>query len=271
MRIKKRIENDFTTVHNAFLRDQSLGIRERGLLITMLSLPDDWDFSIRGLAMILPDGEHKIGNAIRELEKHGYIMRERVYECGKIIDWNYIVSDSKIHTETTHLLVDCGFVDVENQDVNFVDVGNLDVKKLHMDFEPQSNTKESNTNISNINQSINHAEWIDMMDRIKSNISYDLIVTDDIRQTLDELVELIVECCMSINSIRVGKQEMPAEVVKSRMLKLNSEHIVYVLGCMEKNHSKITNIRSYLITVLYNAVTTMDNYYRAEVNYDINL
>lgn len=259
MRIKKVVDNNFTIVHNTFLKDKNLGINARGILITMLSLPDDWNFSIKGLANILPDGERKIGAALKELETHKYLLRKRIFKDRKVVDWQYIISDEPL---------DCGFVDVQNVDVQNEDVHSVDVQNSHNNQE-LSNQELSNQVLSN--QSINHAEWIDMIDRIKSNISYDLIVTDDIRQTLDELVELIVECCMSTNPIRVGKQEMPAEVVKSRMLKLNSEHIVYVLGCMEKNHSKITNIKSYLITVLYNAVATMDNYYRAEVNYDTNL
>lgn len=269
MRIRKKQKKGYTVVYNDFLNDKNLGINARGMLITMLALPDGWNFSIKGLAALLPDGEKKVGTALKELETNGYLVRKRLFdEQGKIIDWEYTISDQKLNIGMPETF--------NNPHSYFGDVENPHMDKAYVDEAYVENrndyqyTNISNTNKLITNQSINQSEWIDMMDRIKSNITYDLIVTNDIKQALDEIVELIVECCMAINPIRVGKQEIPAEVVKSRMLKLNSEHIVYALGCMEKNHSKITNIRSYLITVLYNAVATMDNYYRAEVNYDLH-
>ena len=66
---KKEIKSDFTVVHNAFIRDENLGIAARGLLLTMLSMSDGWNFSVKGLAAILPDGECKVTTAIRELER----------------------------------------------------------------------------------------------------------------------------------------------------------------------------------------------------------
>ena len=65
------------------------------------------------------------------------------------------------------------------------------------------------------------------------------------------------------------RREIPAEVVKSRLLKLNSTHIQYVFDCIDKNTTKVRNIRGYLLTTLYNAPTTIDHYYRAEVNHDM--
>ena len=75
--------------------------------------------------------------------------------------------------------------------------------------------------------------------------------------------------CSTSKTIRVNGQKVPHEVVKSRFLKLNSGHIDYVLTAMEKNTSEIRSIRSYLITALYNAPTTMDSYYKAWVNHDM--
>ena len=70
-------------------------------------------------------------------------------------------------------------------------------------------------------------------------------------------------------SIHVSGQEYPAELVKSKFLKLNYSHIEYVLGCMGKNTSKIYNIKSYLLTALFNAGSTMSSYYKAMVNHDM--
>ena len=92
-KVKKKITSDFTIVHNKMLRDRNLGATERGVLMTMLSLPDGWDFSIKGLTKILPDGYTKISTALKNLEKTHYLIRERVYCNGRIVDWDYIFSD----------------------------------------------------------------------------------------------------------------------------------------------------------------------------------
>lgn len=253
MRFKKHIESSFTTVHNTFLKDKKLSLKARGMLITMLSLPDTWNFSIKGLMSILPDGQKRVSSALKELENNKYLIRERVYENGKVIDWQYIISDEP--------LLDVRNVNVDEEYVDILHVQSPDDYKY---------TNKSNTNKLNTNQSINLAERIDMMDMIKNNISYDIICTDDIKGMLDELVEIITDCCLLSAPIKIAGQEMFPEVVKAQMLKLNSEHIVYVMGCMEQNKSKINNIRSYIITALYNAVSTMGLYYRAEVNYDLS-
>ena len=70
-------------------------------------------------------------------------------------------------------------------------------------------------------------------------------------------------------TVRIGGEDFPAEVVKSRLLKLNSTHIQYVFECIDKNTTKVRNIKSYLLTTLYNAPATIDHYYRAEVNHDL--
>lgn len=70
-------------------------------------------------------------------------------------------------------------------------------------------------------------------------------------------------------TIRIGKENLPQEVVKGRFLKLNSVHLEYVSDCLKKNTIKINNIKNYLMTTLYNAPVTMDPFYTAEVNHDL--
>ncbi len=96
---KRKIDKDFTVVHNAFVRDKALGINARGILITMLSMPEynsngePWNFTIRGLAEMLPDGKAKIQSALNELEKHGYLMRKKIVCKGRFVDVEYTFSD----------------------------------------------------------------------------------------------------------------------------------------------------------------------------------
>ena len=117
-------------------------------------------------------------------------------------------------------------------------------------------------------------EVMDTMDAyrrlIHQNIEYDCLLQQYGRERMDEIVELMLEAvCLPRSHIRVGGEEIPAEVVKSRLLKLNSTHIQYVFDCIDKNTTKVRNIRGYLLTTLYNAPTTIDHYYRAEVNHDM--
>lgn len=105
---------------------------------------------------------------------------------------------------------------------------------------------------------------------IKENIEYDCLCEQYGRERMDEILELMLETvCFPKEYIRVGGEDFPAEVVKSRFLKLSSSHIQYVFECIDRNTTKVRNIKGYLLATLYNAPATMDHYYRAEVNHDL--
>ena len=105
---------------------------------------------------------------------------------------------------------------------------------------------------------------------VMDNIEYDILSQRYDRERLDEAVEIMLEAiCSKREYIRVAGDEFPREVVKSRLLKLSSQHIEYAFDCIDKNTSKVYNIKSYLLTTLYNAPVTIDSYYRAEVSHDL--
>jgi len=105
---------------------------------------------------------------------------------------------------------------------------------------------------------------------IKENIEYDLLVLRYGRERLDETLELMLEVILSKRPyIRIAGDDFPREIVKSRFLKINSGHLEYVFDCIDKNATKVGNIKAYLLAALYNAPATMDSYYRAEVNHDL--
>jgi hypothetical protein len=105
---------------------------------------------------------------------------------------------------------------------------------------------------------------------VKSNIGYEYLVEPWNRHSLDEIVELMVDTiCTTQDYIIIGGDQKPASVVKSQFLKLDSEHIRFVLDSMKENTSRVRNIRKYLLSVLYNASMTIDNYYSALVNHDL--
>lgn len=104
------------------------------------------------------------------------------------------------------------------------------------------------------------------------SLDFDVLKTDYPYEAaqLEEILELLTETvCTAKPAIRVSGEDKPAQVVKSRLLKLNSEHIRYVLGCMKENTTHIRNIRQYLLAALYNAPVTISSYYSARVNHDM--
>ena len=146
-------------------------------------------------------------------------------------------------------------------------------------LKSQSNNTEFNNTDFNETDPINPypSDVIGQMgryrDAIRKNISYECFLSrrDCQREELDELVELMADVMMMPDHalIRIAGVERTAALVKERFLKLEYSHIAYVLGCLQGNTSKVGNIRSYLLTSLYNAALTIDNYYRAEVNHDL--
>ena len=90
------------------------------------------------------------------------------------------------------------------------------------------------------------------------------------RDRPDELVELMVDTvCSNREMIRIAGDDYPAEVVKSRLLKIDSSHIEYVLERMRENTTYVRNIKKYLLAALYNAPVTMDSYYTSLVSHDL--
>ena len=107
---------------------------------------------------------------------------------------------------------------------------------------------------------------------IRDNIQYPLLVAQHPEDAglIDEIVELMTETvCARRKTTRVCGADFPAEVVKSQLLKLDAEHIRFVLKCLHENTSKVKNIKQYLLATLYNAPITINSYYSALVSHDL--
>ena len=108
---------------------------------------------------------------------------------------------------------------------------------------------------------------------IKDNIAYDILLQDRSldRDRLNEIVDLMLETvCTARKKIRIAGDDYPAELVKSKLMKLNSSHIEFVFDCISKNTTEIRNIKKYLLAVLFNAPSTINGYYTALVARDMN-
>ena len=107
---------------------------------------------------------------------------------------------------------------------------------------------------------------------IRENIDYDslMITHGDDRELIDGIVDLILETVLCRQDyILVASNQYPAEIVRSKLLKLNYSHIEYVLDCLRRNTTKVNNIKKYMLASLFNVPSTIDSYYQAEVQHDM--
>ena len=240
------------------LRDPGLSNKARGLLSTMLSLPDTWDYTTRGLAAICKDGVDAITAQLKELEERGYLVRRKLRDKnGRITDTEYTIYEKPPTPYTEN-------PDMEEQNPEIPAQINKDSKNTYLSKTysiPSVVTKRSGADETEAYREI-----------VKENIGYDILVAEkpDARDRIDEILELIVETVStSKNHVRVAGADLPAEVVRSRFMKLDADHIRFVLDCLSENTTKIRNIKQYLLTTLYNAPTTIGNYYSSLVRHDL--
>ena len=235
-----RIEKtrDYTVMSNYHLRDRSLSLKAKGLLSLMLSLPEDWDYTMEGLARICKDGIDSISGGIRELEAHGYLVRARVRnENGQLGSIEYTILEQPKEPAQTP-------APIREKPIRENPIQVKPMLDAPIQENPaQLNTKEQNKELS-ITQGSNPIPSSPPTPREKSrigrdrmreresyreiileNIDYDILIQDEKldRDRLDELVELMVDTvCSNREMIRIAGDDYPAEVVKSRFLKIGS-------------------------------------------------
>ena len=282
-----RIERtrDYTVMSNHHLRNANLSLKAKGLLSMILSLPEEWNYTTRGLASICKEGVDAIGSALKELETAGYIVRRQLRGTnGRITDTEYVIYEQP---QPDMSQPDTASPDTENPDMVKPDTE----KPAELNIE-KSNTQKSITDGLSSTDSIPFRETAaarppkrkgrDAMsvteienyrELILENIEYDYLCREfaTYREDLDEIVELMVETvCARRKTTRIAGSDFPHEVVRSRFLKLDSEHIRFVMDSLQKNTTEVRNMKQYLLTVLFNASTTISNYYTSQVNHDMN-
>lgn len=287
-----RIEKtrDYTVMANHHLRNTKLSLKAKGLLSLMLSLPEDWDYTTKGLAKICKDGVDSICSTVNELEEHGYVIRERIRNAkGQLTDIQYTILEQPKPPQPGQ-----GKPKQENPVLDSPVLGTPKQEEPEQGNPAQLNTKKSSnqglntdTEVSNPIQSNPYEDELQAADGmgtdtrssreiyreiILENIEYRHLVQNNQidRERLDELVELIVDTvCSARKTIRIAGDDYPAEVVKSRFMKLDSSHIEYVLSSMQENTTYVRNIKKYLLAALYNAPSTISSYYTSLVNHDL--
>ena len=295
-----RVERNkgYTVMSNHHLRNKELSLKAKGLLSQMLSLPEDWDYTLAGLSFINREKIDAIREAVKELERAGYIVRSRERdEKGRLRGTDYVIFEQPQTPPVSDLPT------LENPTLDNPTLEKPTQEKPTLENPTQLNKdilskEQSITDLSSTDSipfhSLNplpfaHGEAATPPERkrteaksnsaveiyreiIKDNIEYDHLIQNckiD-ADRLNEIVDLMLETvCTARKTIRIAGDDYPAELVKSKFLKLNSSHIEFVLDCMRENTTKVRNIKQYLKAVLFNAPSTIDSYYTALVNHDL--
>jgi hypothetical protein len=324
---------------NYHLRDRNLSLKAKGLLSQILSLPEDWDYSLSGLACINAEGRDAIRTAVQELERAGYIRRSRVRDDkGCLRGTEYVIyeepqqpdeddTESPAGDATTPVILSWptlkGPVEVapllespmqgDTTQLNIDKTNYLKNKILTSQSKdsfpfPSSPPSSSQSPLNSASgfakssvrslapplptantslvcggdpyaqlpeakgkkrmscRSMSEGEMDIYREIIRENIGYDEFVRERpyYAGQLDEMVELMVEAvCSTRETLRIAGNDFPQAVVKSRLLKLDKEHIRFVFDCLKENATQVRNIKQYLLTVLYNAPMTIENHYYA--------
>ena len=291
-----RVERNrgYTVMSNHHLRNRGLTLKAKGLLSQMLSLPDNWDYTLAGLSRINREKIDAIREAVRELEKAGYIVRSRERdEKGRLRGADYIIYEQPQPPVLDLPTLENPTLDnptLENPTLENPTQLNKDISRTNLQKKEKSNTDLSSTHsipIHSLNPLPYDGEAAEPPERkrkeatdaysvyeeiIKDNIEYDHFVRygQVDKDRLDEIVSIILETvCSKRKTIRIAGDDYPAELVKAKFMKLNSSHIEFVFDCMKENTTKIRNIKQYLKAVLFNAPNTIDSYYTALVAHDM--
>ena len=278
--------HNYTVMSNHHLKNRELSLKSKGLLSQMLSLPDNWDYTLAGLAKLNREKVDAIRTAIWELEKFGYITRRQTRDSnGRMSRTEYVIYEYPqevpspiLENPTTEkpMLENPITVNPTSEKSVSENPTQLNTNSLN---KKELNNNLSITNISNpIQSNTNNKEKIGLdevetyREIIKENIDYDILAINlkyDISM-LDEIVDLLTETvCTAKDYLTIAGDEYPAALVKSKFLKLDAGHIEYVIDCMKKNTTDVRNIKKYLLAVLFNAPSTMDSYYTTQVNHDM--
>ena len=274
-----RVEKNknYTVMSNVHLRDKKLSLKAKGLLAMILTLPEDWHYSVDGLAAISKESRASINSGLKELEKAGYLIRRQLRdEKGHLTNTEYTIYEEPRSPCVDYLTTGSPHADDPSTDGPSAE----NCKGINKE---KPNTEKQNTDgnkyrfnsyqeLAEVTAEEMRRERQAYSNLIKENIEYDFLLRNNrfSEQDIEEIFEIMLDTvCSKKPFIRIGGDDKPADVVKSQLLKLDSGHIEFVLDCMKQNTTRVRNIKQYLLTTLYNAPQTISNYYSSLVNHDM--
>ena len=301
-----RIEKNknYTVMANYHLRDISLSLKAKGLLSLMLSLPEGWDYTTKGLACICKDGVDSICSTVKELEKAGYVQRRRLRnELGHLTEIEYTILEKPVRTAASEESLPDSSEKAgtpPKREKPVLDYPVLDIPEqafpeqaIPEQEEPvqenlaqlniqESITEKSITDLSSkdsffpsteavpVNRQVPLTDGRTERERIREQIEYKIMRDRYGQEQIDELVEIMLEVAMNRSpTIRIGREaEYATAYVQDRFSRITSMHIERVCDGIRDNHTQVRNTKAYLLAALFNAVSTLDSYYTMQANSD---
>ena len=237
----------YTVIPHTIITDKRLSARALGLWVKMTSFPDYWEYSVKSLAAIMPDGTQSIRSGLTELEKLGYLRRiQKHTPDGLFAGYEYEIYD------------------IPNMDHGSTDISTADAPSSASpltELAPQvstneTNSKEANNNTLIINQSIIN----EMRDEIKEQIEYDALIDCHGAKLVGNIVDIMLDVALtdSLYIALSNARSYPVALVQAQYQKLSMEHVDAVLDAFGKVETGVTNLRAYLLTSLFDIVATFD-------------
>lgn len=281
---------DYTVMSNHHLKNKNLSLKAKGLLSQMLSLPDEWDYSLKGLAHINKESVDAVRTAVLELEAAGYVVREQQRAAqGTFSQIEYVIyeipqlespilenpiTDNPIPEEP--MLDNPTQLNTNKQiteELNTNEINNLSnpIPSYNPSLE-EDTVDKSDSGRERKGQKINN---YDLWERqIKTNIDYESLKINYPYelQLIDEIVAIMVETVMSNRAmIRIAGDDYPFSVVKEKFLQIDYSHMQFIIDSFNEGarNTEIKNIKQYMKAVIFNAPTTIDSYYTAKVRHDM--
>ena len=220
-------------------------------------------FTIEDVKRTLRCADNKATRLLRELEKFGLIERKRRGQGKPCLVYvkNFSAESSKESVKNRDNDDSCGSK-IACQDP----VKSRGIKKK----ENKTEMNDTNLILSDESEKMKNRELLE--EYFSRSLEIDLLLRlyPDDEDTLYQIVNLLVDtCATNRKTLRIAGDDKPAEVVRSRFMKLNADHIRFVLKCLAENSSPIRNMKQYLLASLYNAPTTMQLYYQNQTNHDL--
>lgn len=286
---------DFTVVANCVFKDRSLSAKAKGILVEMLSLPESWDYTLKGLTSLFSDGIDSIRQGINELEKHGYIVRERKRDArGRLGGMEYVIYETPhkpVENSIDSAAPESSEPTTENptQDSSAEEMPTV-YKEINKYNKNKSMTFEINKNsfLPEVPENLEVCAPVENPDcrpvrrkeisdtsrareEIKRQIEYDVMVQRCQPSQLDELIEIMLEVRMNLSpTTRFSRDEVyPTIYVQDRYSRLTAEHIEQVLDGIRENTSKVMHTKAYLMKCLFNAPETLESKVMMDVNHDL--
>ena len=281
-RVNKNV--NYTVMSNYHLQDKKLSLKAKGLLSYMLSLPDDWDYSLKGLTTGCKDGLDSVRTAVLELEEHGYVRRQKVRNArGQIIDYDYQVYESPVEdapavpgkegepsNPSASKSLKSRMKPCSSPFLDFPNLAEPNLEKATQQNTNKQNTKRQSTNLSGPTGESADFDQMEaqVREEFRERLEIDTLAQRYDPDKLEELLDNIVEMyCCPRQTQYVGKQPQTTKAIRLRLDKLTSQHIEYIFDVMSNTTQPIKNIMAYLRTAILNAPTTMEHYYQAQGNW----